>query len=77
MARVTIQDSLAQVDNHFQLIHIAAARAKQLQRGAYPLVPPNGDKPTVIALREIAAGFKVDEFNRSYEEARRHELENQ
>ena len=61
MARVTIEDSLASVRTidgwgHFHMILLAAGRAHQLQHGALPKVPENGDKPTVIALREIAAG---------------------
>lgn len=68
MARITIQDSLSQVDNHFQLIHFAAYRARQLQHGALPMVDPRGDKPTVIALREIAAGFKPADFDKHIEE---------
>lgn len=61
MARVTIEDSLATVREYegggiFHMICIAAYRAHQLQHGALPKVPENGDKPTVIALREIAAG---------------------
>ncbi len=78
MARVTIEDSLRNVDNHFQLIHVAAHRARQLQHGAKPLVSPDNDQPTVIALREIAAGFKADSFNKSFEEGvAARELENQ
>lgn len=61
MARVTIEDSLAEVRKYegggiFHMICIAAYRAHQLQHGALPKVPENGDKPTVIALREIAKG---------------------
>lgn len=60
MARVTIADSLDTVRKEgggiFHLIMIAAGRAHQLQRGAQPKVPEKRDKPTVIALREIAAG---------------------
>jgi DNA-directed RNA polymerase subunit omega len=61
MARVTIEDSLAEIRKFegggiFHMIMIAAYRAHQLQHGALPKVPENGDKPTVIALREIAAG---------------------
>lgn len=60
MARVTIEDSLgtirAEGGGIFHMIMIAAYRAHQLQHGALPKVPENSDKPTVIALREIAAG---------------------
>ncbi|MGI9333496.1 MAG: DNA-directed RNA polymerase subunit omega [Gammaproteobacteria bacterium] len=54
MARVTVEDCVSQVDNRFQLVLIATRRARQLTRGAAPLVDPENDKPTVIALREVA-----------------------
>ncbi len=54
MARVTVTDCLEHVDNRFQLVLIAAKRARQLSMGAKALVEDEGDKPTVIALREIA-----------------------
>lgn len=55
MARVTVEDCLENVDNRFELVLLAAKRARQLSRGfVESLVPANGDKPTVIALREIA-----------------------
>lgn len=58
MARITVEDCLANVDNRFQLVLIAAKRARQLaQTSAEPRVPPENDKPTVLALREIAAGY--------------------
>lgn len=56
MARVTIVDCLENVDNRFQLVLAAAKRARQISLGAEPLVPLENDKPTVLALREIAAG---------------------
>lgn len=57
MARVTVEDCLKNVSNRFELVLIASKRARQLIReGADPLVPAEGDKATVIALREIAAG---------------------
>ena len=54
MARVTVDDCLEFMDNPFQLILVASKRARALSHGTTPLVPENGDKPTVIALREIA-----------------------
>lgn len=58
MARITVEDCLEQVDNRFQLVMIASKRARQLQAaGKEPLVPEDNDKPSVIALREIAAGL--------------------
>ena len=58
MARITVEDCLEKVDNRFQLVMISSKRARQLQTGGKdPLVPENNDKPTVIALREIAEGL--------------------
>lgn len=57
MARITVEDCLDNVDNRFQLVLVAAKRARQLASGAEPLVPRENDKPTVIALREIAEGL--------------------
>ena len=57
MARITVEDCLEVVDNRFQLVLIAAKRARQLAKGAAPLVPEDNDKHTVIALREIAEGL--------------------
>lgn len=55
MARVTVEDCLAQVENRFELIMVAARRARQLSVGnADPRVPQDNDKPTVVALRELA-----------------------
>lgn len=60
MARVTVEDCLEHVDNRFELVRLAARRARQLAQGKDPLVDPENDKPTVIALREIAEGL-IDE----------------
>ena len=57
MARVTVTDCLEHVDNRFQLVLIATKRARQLILGAEPLVERDNDKPTVLALREIAEGL--------------------
>ena len=56
MARVTVEDCLLNVDNHFAMARIAAKRARQLARGADAHVPWNDHKSTVLALQEIAAG---------------------
>lgn len=57
MARVTVEDCLDHVDNRFELIMVSAKRARQLaNEGAEPLVDEENDKPTVVALREIAEG---------------------
>ena len=58
MARITVEDCLDKVDNRFQLVMISSKRARQIQTGGKdPLVPIDNDKPTVIALREIAEGL--------------------
>jgi DNA-directed RNA polymerase subunit omega len=56
MARITVEDCLHNVDNLFQLVVLAAQRARRLANGAEPTLPLENDKPTVMALREIAAG---------------------
>ena len=56
MARITVDDCLKRIPNRFQLTLAATYRARQLSAGATPLVEPNRDKPTVIALREISVG---------------------
>lgn len=58
MARITVEDCLTAVDNRFELVLMATKRARQLANGAEPLVNAEHDKPTVVALREIA-GHKV------------------
>ncbi len=57
MARITVEDCLTQVDNRFNLVLLATKRTRQLVNGVDPLVPWENDKPTVVALREIAAGL--------------------
>lgn len=56
MARVTVEDCLEKIDNRFSLVIAATERTKQLLKGAEPLIPITGNKPAVMALREIAAG---------------------
>lgn len=57
MARVTVEDCLSNVDNRFQLVLVATKRARQISLGSTPLVEEENDKPTVLALREIADGL--------------------
>ena len=57
MARITVEDCLDHVDNRFELVMKAARRARQLAGGRPSLVPEENDKPTVVALREIAEGL--------------------
>lgn len=59
MARITVEDCLDQVDNRFELVLIASRRARDLALGKEALVPWENDKPTVVALRELAEG-KLD-----------------
>jgi DNA-directed RNA polymerase subunit omega len=56
MARITVDDCVKLIPNRFELTLAATARARQLALGSAPYVDPGKDKPTVIALREIAAG---------------------
>ncbi|MDH5472157.1 MAG: DNA-directed RNA polymerase subunit omega [Gammaproteobacteria bacterium] len=56
MARLTVEDCLPNVDNRFHLVLVASKRARQLAMGAEALVSLDNDKPTVLALREIAEG---------------------
>jgi len=80
MARITVEDCLEVVDNRFELVLMATKRARQLANGADPLVDSTNDKPTVLALREIA-GRKIsqgliDEVDRqAREKAEREALE--
>ena len=62
MARVTVEDCLDKVDNRFQLVLLATKRARQLANGVIPLVPWENDKPTIVALREIADGLITPEL---------------
>ncbi len=57
MARVTVEDCLNNVENRFQLVLVASKRARQIAMGADPMVEWDRDKPTVVALREIAEDF--------------------
>jgi DNA-directed RNA polymerase subunit omega len=57
MARVTVEDCLTNVDNRFQLVLVATRRARQLANGKDAMLPWENDKPTVLALREIAEGL--------------------
>ncbi|MFT6407800.1 MAG: DNA-directed RNA polymerase subunit omega [Arenicella sp.] len=57
MARVTVEDCLTNVDNRFQLVLVATKRARQISLGAEAFIEQENDKPTVLALREIADGL--------------------
>jgi len=57
MARVTVEDCLDNLENRFELVLVAAKRARQIANGRDPLVELENDKPTVVALREISEGL--------------------
>jgi DNA-directed RNA polymerase subunit omega len=67
MARITVEDCMAHVENRFELVHLAAKRTKQLVKGARPLVKST-NKEVVTALREIAAGEIYFEKKQTLEE---------
>lgn len=69
MARVTVEDCLGAVENRFELVLVAAKRARQLARGvSEPTLPWDNDKPTVMALREIAEGHVTREILKQKDE---------
>ena len=57
MARITVEDCLDNIDNIFEMVLVAAKRARRIAHGADAMVELENDKPTVIALREIADGL--------------------
>lgn len=61
MARLTVEDCLENVDNRYDLVLLASKRARQLLLGSDPLIEDQSDKPTVMALREIAEGVVTNE----------------
>ena len=70
MARITVEDCLDKVDNRFELVMVSSKRARQIATGGHePLVKAEGDKPTVIALRELEEGLiSVESINKADEE---------
>jgi len=76
MARVTIEDCVRRMPNHYDLTLLAAMRARQLMAGLPPLIEVKGnDKPIVIALREIGAGKLDWSIYEQIEQKRREQLE--
>ena len=66
MARITVDDCMKQFSNRFELTLAATYRARQITNGAAPMLEANRDKPTVIALRELAAGkYGVEILNKT------------
>ncbi|MDH4056527.1 MAG: DNA-directed RNA polymerase subunit omega [Gammaproteobacteria bacterium] len=57
MARITVEDCLDNIENIFEMVLVAAKRARRVAHGAEPMVDLENDKPTVVALREIAEGL--------------------
>lgn len=85
MARITVEDCLDHVDNRFDLVLLATRRARQLAGGVEPMIGWENDKPTVVALREIAEGLvtpqalaaaeeEVEDATRALEQALAEEL---
>ena len=67
MARVTVDDCMHNIPNRFQMTLAATYRARQITAGATPMVEADRDKPTVIALRELALGlYGMEVLNRSH-----------
>ena len=62
MARVTVEDCLEKVNNRFALVHLVSKRAKQLLKGAQPVIPKVKNKFVVTSLREVADGLVKFEF---------------
>ncbi len=79
MARITVEDCLDNIDNRFELVLTATRRARQIGHGAEPMVEEENDKPTVMALREIAEGLidaeKVDLIEAEIEAAKVFDVE--
>ena len=66
MARITVEDCLAQIDNQYDLVLLAKERTTQLNSGAQMLVEEDNDKKTIISLREIGDGkIAIDELEKS------------
>lgn len=74
MARITVEDCLDNIDNIFEMVLVAAKRARRIAHGAEPMVDLENDKPTVIALREIAAGHVTPAILDEIEQPRDDEL---
>lgn len=68
MARITVEDCLDNIDNIFEMVLVAAKRARRVAHGADPMVELENDKPTVIALREIAEGLVTPSILEEIEE---------
>lgn len=74
MARITVEDCLENIDNIFEMVLVAAKRARRIAHGADAMVELENDKPTVIALREIADGLVSSSILEEIEEPVTEEL---
>jgi DNA-directed RNA polymerase subunit omega len=74
MARITVEDCLHNIDNIFEMVLVAAKRARRVAHGADPMVDLENDKPTVVALREIAEGLVTPSILEEIEEPPTEEL---
>lgn len=74
MARITVEDCLDNIDNIFEMVLVAAKRARRVAHGADAMVELENDKPTVVALREIAAGHVTPSILEEIEEPMTEEL---
>lgn len=68
MARITVEDCLDNIENIFEMVLVAAKRARRVAHGAEPMVELENDKPTVVALREIAEGLVTPSILEEIEE---------
>ena len=74
MARITVEDCLENIDNIFEMVLVAAKRARRIAHGADPMVELENDKPTVLALREIADGLVTPSILEEIEQPTAEEL---
>ena len=74
MARITVEDCLENIDNIFEMVLVAAKRARRIAHGAEPMVELENDKPTVLALREIADGLVTPSILEEIEQPAAEEL---
>ena len=74
MARITVEDCLENIDNIFEMVLVAAKRARRIAHGADAMVELENDKPTVLALREIADGLVTPSILEEIEQPAAEEL---
>lgn len=76
MARVTVEDCLEHVENRFELVMVSSKRARQIAtEGKEPMVALENDKPTVLALREIAEGLVTADILAEPEQSHEHQAD--